>query len=327
MNSGQNAAVDLGGKGRRAMRPRFRKLEVKDVRDIEKLVTENAENIEAGLKIIDSCLLLGHARVDLVGVDARDSLVLTTLGFTANEDMLLRALEAYSWVLEFPETVRRLYPRTRFHPGRLPRVLFIAERMPDAFVRKVKQLNFAEMDCLTFLNLEVNGNPAVYFDPVEQIRRNGESPLVESQVDPDLPVDQHPFIEGEPPETPWDDPDGNAAWQHRLAETERGTEPVAEAREGIEAGWQQMITKLAGDPMAAARGLVAEAPRPSAVGSTLSMESPAPDTAGPLRADNIEQYKGEWREFLDRLGTAQLPSNGKLSRGPNGFASQFDTTE
>jgi hypothetical protein len=306
------------------MRPKFRKLEVKDVRDIEKMVTENAENIEPGLKIIDSCLLLGHARVDLVGVDARDSLVLATLGFTANEDMLLRALEAYSWVLEFPETVRRLYPRTRFHPGRLPRVIFIAERMPDDFIRKVKQLNFAEMDCLTFLNLEVNGSAAVYFDPVQQIRRNGESPLVESRVDPDLSMDQHPFIEGKPPETPWDDPDGNAAWQHRLGETRRGAEAVAEAREGIGADWQQMITKLAGDPMAAATGLVAEAPPAE---SGLSMESSAPDTAGPLRGDNIEQYKGEWREFLDRLGAAQLPANGRLSRGPNGFASQFDSTE
>jgi len=292
------------------MRPTFRKIEVKDVRDIEKLVTENAENIEPGLKIIDSCLLLGHARVDLVGVDAKESLVLTTLGFTANEDMLLRALEAYSWCLEFPETVRRLYPRTRFHPGRLPRVLFIAERMPDSFIRKAKHLDFAELDCLTFLNLEVNGAPTVYFDAIERIRRSQGSPLGDAApIIPDLPMDQHPYIEGTPPETPWDDPNGNAAWQHRLAEGERGGQPAAPEGEQSGNRWQQVVGKASPE---------------MATAGTVDLSA---DATGAIRTDNIEQYKGEWREFLDRLGSAQLPQNGKLTRGPSGFGSQFETTE
>lgn len=307
------------------MGPTFRKLEVSDVRDIEKLVTENAENIEPGLKIIDSCLLLGHARVDLVGVDAKDSLVLTALGFTANEDMLLRALEAYSWCLEFPETVRRLYPRTRFQPGRLPRVLFIAERMPDAFIRKVRQLNFSELDCLTFLHLEVNGSPAVYFDAVERIRRTPAQPLADrSPMIPDLPMEQHPFIEGRPPETPWDDPDGNAAWQHRLAETREESAPASAEQMG--GRWEQMLGKLTAEAPAAAAPLDAAllTPPPDAA---LSADQAMPGEARATRADNIEQYKGEWREFLDRLGAAQLPQNGKLTRGSQGFGSQFETTE
>jgi hypothetical protein len=307
------------------MRPTFRKLEVKDVRDIEKLVTENAENIEPGLKIIDSCLLLGHARVDLVGVDSKDSLVLTALGFSANEDMLLRALEAYSWCLEFPETVRRLYPRTRFHPGRLPRVLFIAERMPDAFIRKAKQLNFPELDCLTFLHLEVNGAPAVYFDMVERIRRTPEQPLADgTPIIPDLPMDQHPFIEGTPPQTPWDDPNGNGAWQHRLADESRADDSP-ETAEQFGGQWQEMMGKLtpeapAGAPLDAA--LLTPPPH-----AAVTVDEAMPAGSGSGRPDNIEQYKGEWREFLDRLGAAQLPPNGKLTRGSHGFANQFEPTE
>lgn len=310
------------------MRPTFRKLEIKDVRDIEKLVTENAENIEPGLKIIDSCLQLGHARVDLVGVDAKEQLVLTALGFTANEDMLLRALEAYSWCLEFPETVRRLYPRTRFHPGRLPRVLFIAERMPDSFVRKVKQLNVPELDCLTFLHLDVNGTPAVYFDVIERIRRGGDQRLVDgTPIISDLPMEQHPFIEGTPPETPWDDPNGNAAWQRRLADTSRA-EQAAEGGEQFGGQWQQMAGKLAAEAQASGSASPLEASLLTPAPDAAALDEGMPADAGTaVRGDNIDQYKGEWREFLDRLGSAQLPQNGKLSRGAQGFGSQFETTE
>ncbi len=303
------------------MRPKFKKLEVKDLRDVEKLVTENAESIEPGLKVIDSCILLGHARIDLVGVDAKDTLVLVALGFNANEEMLLRALEAYSFCLEFPETVRRLYPRSRFKPGRPPRVFFIAERMSDSFLRKVRQLNFPELDCLTFLHLDVNGAPAVYFDAIESIRRAVE-PLPEVEqtpIIPDLSMDQHPFIEGTPPDQAWDDPDGNGAWQARLSGRPAQDDVAPAARESQAARPQPVPTASA------------ESQDPAGI-------KPGPDAALTLdeslqmngvggRADNLEQYKGEWREFLDRLGASQSPQGGKPPRSSQGFANQFGPTE
>ncbi|MBI4011928.1 MAG: hypothetical protein HY359_06455 [Candidatus Rokubacteria bacterium] len=304
------------------MRPTFRKLEIKDVRDVEKLVTENAENIEPGLKIIDSCIMLGHARIDLVGVDAKDSLVLTTLGFTANEEMLLRALEAYSWCLEFPETVRRLYPRTHFKPGRAPRMIFIAERIGDGFLRKARQLAFRELDCLTFLYLDVNGAPAVYFDAVERIRRGAEDPLMEqTPIIPDLPMDQHPFIEGAPPERAWDDPDGNGAWQTRIAESQRAEDANLSRLDSLGVPWTDPAPVAASAPLDAS--LIT--PPPDA---TMPMDdaTPAGDEAAG-RPDNLEQYKGEWREFLDRLGAATLPQSGKLSRNSQGFVNQFGPSE
>jgi hypothetical protein len=304
------------------MGPKFRKLEVTDLRDVEKLVTENAESIEPGLKVIDSCILLGHARIDLVGVDAKDTLVLTTLGFAANEEMLLRALEAYSFCLEFPETVRRLYPRSRFKPGRPPRVLFIAERMSDGFLRKVRQLNFPQLDCLTFLHLEVNGAPAVYFDTIESIRRPfEEEPDVEhSPIIPDLSMDQHPFLEGAPPEQPWDDPNGNAAWQARLADQQAEEGPGTAA--GPSSGaWAEPVPAAALDPLASV--MLSAVPDVA-----LSLDEALPTNGHAAgRSDNLEQYKGEWREFLDRLGASQLPQSGKLPRSSQEIANQFGPSE
>ena len=160
------------------MRPKFRKLEVKDIGHLEKLVADNMEGVEPGLKVVDSRLLLGQAAIDLVGLDSRGSLALIALDFTADEGLLLRVMDAYSWCLEFPDTLRRLYPMAQLSTARPPRILFIVERLTDSFLRRIKQLSFLEIDCLEFRHLEVNGESVVFFDHVERLRKAAaESPV------------------------------------------------------------------------------------------------------------------------------------------------------
>jgi hypothetical protein len=164
------------------MRPTFRKLEVKDISSLERLVAENVDGVEPGLKVVDSRLLLGQAAIDLVGLDSTGSLVLIALDFTADDGLLLRVMDAYSWCLEYPHALRRLYPMAQ-DSSRPPRILFVVEKMTDAFLRRVKQLSFLEIDCFEFRHLEVNGTSVVYFDLVERLRKS----VVESTVDVSAP--------------------------------------------------------------------------------------------------------------------------------------------
>ena len=170
------------------MRPTFRKLEVKDIGNLERLVAENVEGIEPGLKIVDSRLLLGQAAIDLVGLDAKGSLALIALDFTANEGLLLRVMDAYSWCLEYSDTLRRLYPMAQVSASRPPRILFIAERLTDSFLRRIKQLSFLEIDCLEFRHLEVNGASVVYFDHVERLRKSPVEGSAPTHVEPAKPT-------------------------------------------------------------------------------------------------------------------------------------------
>jgi hypothetical protein len=155
----------------RAMRLVVRKLEVLDVGQLQSLVMEHLDGIEPGLTVVDSRLLLGHATVDIVALDADGTLVLVTTGFTADEEMLLKAVEAYSWCLEYPDAIRRLYPSVEVSAARPPRLMFVVERLPDAFHRKIKQLGFSEVDCVEFRHLDVSGTPAAYFDTIARLRR------------------------------------------------------------------------------------------------------------------------------------------------------------
>ena len=153
------------------MRAAVRKLRVEDVEKLQALVVENFDAIEPGLTVLDARLLLGHATIDVIGVDSVGTLVLGNVGFSANEEMLLKAVEAYSWCLEYPGALVRLYPSCQLSEERPPRLLFVVERMPDAFHRKIKQLGFPEVDCVEFRHLEFDGVPAVYFESLLRLRR------------------------------------------------------------------------------------------------------------------------------------------------------------
>lgn len=148
-----------------------RKLEVADGAALEKLVVEHVDSLEAGLSIIDTRLLLGHATIDLVAQDAWGSLVLIALGFRADEGMLLRIVDAYSWCLEYPESVKRHYPTLAVSEDRPPRVMFVMSRVPESFQRNVKQLSFPSVDAVEFHHLDINGVRTVFFDNIACIRR------------------------------------------------------------------------------------------------------------------------------------------------------------
>lgn len=148
-----------------------KKRDLTDPAQLQALIVEHADDLERGLTILDSRLLLGQATIDVVGVDADGSLVLIALGLIADEEMFLRAVEAYSWCLEYPEAIRRLSPTVQISSTQPPRVMFVVDRMPDAFHRKIKQLGFADVDCVEFRHLDVDGTPAVYFNSLARLRR------------------------------------------------------------------------------------------------------------------------------------------------------------
>jgi hypothetical protein len=147
------------------------KLEIDTVGNMSKLVIENIDAIARDLTVLDSRLLLGNASVDVVALDGTGALVLVAIDRTSDEQLLLKAVEAYSWCLEYPEAVRRLYPAADVSVSRPPRVMFVVERMSDSFHRKVKQLGFPEVDCVEFRHLAIEGAEAVHFDTVVRLRR------------------------------------------------------------------------------------------------------------------------------------------------------------
>jgi len=149
------------------MKLTFKKQEVKHLAHLQALVTEHAEAIEPGFRVLAHSLNLGRSTVDLAGLDTRQTPVLIALGFVADDQMLFRMLEAYTWCLEYPESVRRLVPADREPTEWPPRVVFVGERVLESFFRKIGLFKFPVVDCFEFRCVEVNGATGFYLDAVD----------------------------------------------------------------------------------------------------------------------------------------------------------------
>src|SRR5262245_16875130 len=128
------------------MKLTFKRREVSDIPELLGLVSDNVDAMEPGLKVLASNLNLGRTNVELAALDAGQRPALIVLGLTADDAMLVRALEAYAWCLEYPESIQRLVSPS-LHLGWPPRIVFVAERLLEAFVRKMRLLNFSSVDC------------------------------------------------------------------------------------------------------------------------------------------------------------------------------------
>jgi hypothetical protein len=177
------------------MKLTFKRREVADLQHLRTLVADNSDAMEPDLTILASNLNLGRTNVELAAIDARHRPVLFVLGLTADDAMLVRALEAYAWCLEYPESIQRLVP-ANVQSGWPPRMVFVAERLLEAFVRKMRLLSFSAVDCFEFRYVEANGTTGFYLDRVDWARgaaaaeavamRPGriEVPVVEEPVEP-----------------------------------------------------------------------------------------------------------------------------------------------
>jgi hypothetical protein len=188
------------------MKPEFRSLKLEDVKELRELVVDSVTAIEPGLRLLDSQATLGGSIIDLITVDADEVLTLIALGFEADDEMMLRALEAYSWCQESPEELRQLFPAIPLSPIRPPRVIFIAERIPQGFLRKIRHLRFQRVECLEFhfgLQFtrveEVREPEAPVESPPPRPRAAARSPRVEPVAPPPVTSPAPPPVAALPP--------------------------------------------------------------------------------------------------------------------------------
>jgi hypothetical protein len=294
------------------MKLTFKRREVKSLHDLGTLVGENADAIEPGLQILTSSLNLGRTSVDLAAIDRSHTPVLIALALTADDALLVRALEAYAWCLEYPESVQRLVP-AKVNPGWPPRVVFVAERLLESFVRKLRLLKFSAVDCFEYRYIEVNGATGFYLDRVDWV-----TSTTSSQDDRDRPEPSPSVLHDEPRAA--SSAPTNGARSREIGDdlsqvTLRGLRTPPDELKSRK--WQDLLDTPAApvkEPEPARRPPVTtpEPPVPT-VAQTPGIErmpepmpevsSEIPETEAPARSDGAS--RGElaptWRKFLDKL--------------------------
>jgi hypothetical protein len=279
------------------MKLTFRKRDVKDLSQLQALVAENAEAVEPGFRVIATGVNFGRSTVEVVGVDRHGTPALIALGFTGDDAMLFRMVEAYAWTLEYPESVRRFVPDGGGAGGWPPRVVFVAERLPESFLRKIRLLVFHAVNCFEFRCVEVNDATGFYLDPVDW----------ETSAPPPAA----------PPAIPAAEP-GHADGVGRQ-------DPAPAAGNTQSSRWFGLLTPPSERPTLERSSGRAESPAPLEASIVPFAEDPAmprsnppiaPEPAAPTDAAEIaddREVAPAWRKFLEKLaGTLDLRPAGDV---------------
>lgn len=270
------------------MKLTFRKHEVKDLSQLQALVAENAEAVEPGFRVLSTTVNFGRSTVELVGVDRQKTPALIALGFTGDDTMLFRMVEAYAWSLEYPESVRRLMPEGDSAGGWPPRVVFIAERLPESFLRKIRLLAFPAVSCFEYRCVEVNEATGFYLDPVdwaatEPARATPPATAAAGSADPDIFGRPAPRAASRPATEPAQPSRWFGLLGTRETQAPHGLPGKAEFP-----AWA-----------AASRAPVAETPA-MATPSREPASQPAPPPAS-TSLDDEHEMTPAWRKFLEKL--------------------------
>src|SRR5437867_1491781 len=268
------------------MKLTFKRREVSDLQHLRTLVSDNVDAMEPGLKIVASNLNLGRTAVEIAALDARNCPMLVVLGLTADDALLVRALEAYAWCLEYPESVHRLVP-AKVQPNWPPRVVFVAERLLESFVRKLRLLKFSSVDCFEFRYIEVNGATGFYLDRVDWV-----TSTTSSQDDSDRP---------EPPASPFHEESKAASFGPNGA---KSREPSDEPKNRK---WLDLLDTPAApvkvpEPARRPPGTTPAPPVPM-VAQAPKVERETPEPEPPAKSDGASRTElaPTWRKFLDKL--------------------------
>jgi hypothetical protein len=114
---------------------------------LRQFVAENLEALEPGLRVLETSLRLGRSTVDVIAVDGKQTLVLVSVAEVADVTTMITALDAYIWCLAFADNVRRLYPDAAIATARPPRLVFVAAKVPPAFLDLLERLSVIDPEC------------------------------------------------------------------------------------------------------------------------------------------------------------------------------------
>jgi len=133
--------------------------------EFESILTENPNIIEEGLKIIDTQVITSRGRLDILGLDSGNVLVIIELKITESDEMLWQALDYYDWALRNIDSIKRMYPDYEIHYRQALRLMLIAPSFSDAIKRRAIYLE-PSVELLEYKYLQAGDKKGVLVSPV-----------------------------------------------------------------------------------------------------------------------------------------------------------------
>lgn len=166
--------------GWRAERPAPRQESVRGVRLLRPAAQPTREQVvaalrdfegalEEGMKVIDAelpCATFGP--IDLLAIDRAGQLTLIDLEPTASDDILIRGLVHFDWVLQELPNVRRMYRGLAINFSRSPRLVLVAPQFSSRVRRVGRRIPAPVIEWVRFRVVDLSGQPGVFFEAASE---------------------------------------------------------------------------------------------------------------------------------------------------------------
>lgn len=123
--------------------------------------------LEEGLRGIDfeiPCPPCGE--IDLIAIDRANQLAIMDFDTTSNDELLLRGLSHFDWVVRNLPIVRRMYRGQAINFSQEPRLILLAPQFSSRVGRVARQIPRPRIDWVRYQFMETPGRPGIFFEPL-----------------------------------------------------------------------------------------------------------------------------------------------------------------
>lgn len=123
--------------------------------------------LEAGLRVIDAGISCApHREIDLLAIDRASQLTIIDFDTTPSDDLLIRGLGHFDWVLRNVPNLRRMFRGQAINFSLEPRLVLVAPQLSSRLSSAARQLTRPQISWVRYHFVETPGRPGILFEPL-----------------------------------------------------------------------------------------------------------------------------------------------------------------
>lgn len=123
--------------------------------------------LEEGLRCIDAELPCGPCgKIDLLALDRANQLTIIDFDTTSSDELLLRGLDHFDWVVGNLFNIRRMFRGHAINFSLEPRLFLLAPQFSSRVRRVACRIPRPRIDWVRYQFVETPGRPGIFFEPL-----------------------------------------------------------------------------------------------------------------------------------------------------------------
>ncbi len=142
-------------------------ISVKSKEELEKMVTDEMDQIEKGLSVVCSRVPIDdQTRLDILCHDNNGQLVVLQLNVEEDDNVLFRGIQSLDYVEKFKSFLKATYNKHKINEEEKPRLILVAPSFSETLHRTVEHLEGIRIDLYEWEYLKIGDHKGLRLQPI-----------------------------------------------------------------------------------------------------------------------------------------------------------------